>query len=174
MSQASTQQSRIDLLTVALRDAHALGGQALELCRRQVERLRNYPEMSARLNQHIEETKVQRDRVARCLDTLNSDPSTLKNVALQLAANLQAGLHSLAGDEVLKNLFASYAFEHFEIASYRSLVTMAENTNHNVIAELCQQNLEEEEAMAAWLGDHIAEITQTYMNRASTGQEAKR
>jgi ferritin-like metal-binding protein YciE len=39
-----------------------------------------------------------------------------------MAGNVQAMLNSVATDPVLKNLFALYAFEHFEIASYRSTV----------------------------------------------------
>ena len=29
--------------------------------------------------------------------------------------------HTLAGDEILKNSFANFAFENFEIAAYKSL-----------------------------------------------------
>ena len=36
--------------------------------------------------------------------------------------NLAAIGHAVMQDEVMKNTFASYAFEHFEIASYRALM----------------------------------------------------
>jgi hypothetical protein len=34
--------------------------------------------------------------------------------------------HAVAGDEILKNSFANFAFENFEIAAYKSLLTIAE------------------------------------------------
>ncbi len=40
--------------------------------------------------------------------------------------NLAAVGHSLTSDEVVKNSFANYAFEHFEQAAYMSLIAMAE------------------------------------------------
>ena len=35
-------------------------------------------------------------------------------------------LHAFASDEVMKHALASYAFEQFEAACYRALVTAAE------------------------------------------------
>ncbi|WP_431015504.1 DUF892 family protein [Bradyrhizobium pachyrhizi] len=34
--------------------------------------------------------------------------------------------HFMAGDETLKNTFANNAFEHFEIAAYKSLLTQVQ------------------------------------------------
>lgn len=45
---------------VGLRNAHAVEMEAIELMSRQVERLSNYPEIEARLRQHIDETRGSR------------------------------------------------------------------------------------------------------------------
>ena len=50
---------------------------------------------------------------------------------------------------MLKGTFASVSLEHYEIASYKSLIAMAEACNERSVAEVCRQNLREEEAMAS-------------------------
>ncbi len=167
-------QSPKDQLIEGLRNAYALEGQALEISERQAERLEHYPALRARIQQHVEETRQQQAMVEQCLSRLGTSPSTFKEMAMSLMGNLQAMTHAMAGDEVLKNTFASYAFEHFEIASYRSLIVMAEAAGEPEIARTCETILRQEESMARWIGDHLEETTRQFMARAETGGPAKR
>jgi ferritin-like metal-binding protein YciE len=48
-----------------------------------------------------------------------------------MVANVTALFHSAADEEILKNMFASNAFENFEIAAYKSLITLAEAAGCN-------------------------------------------
>ena len=148
-------QTAKDILIVGLRNAYALEGQALELTERQSERLEHYPQLRARVQQHLEETRQQQAMVEQCLNQLGTSPSSLKEMAMSLMGNLQAMAHAMAGDEVLKNTFGSYAFEHFEIASYKALIVMAETAGEPQIARTCETILRQEEAMADWLGRHL-------------------
>lgn len=167
-------QSAKDILVEGLTNAYALEGQALEITQRQVERLEHYPELRARIQQHVEETRQQQATVEQCLSRLGSSPSSFKEMSMKLMGNLQAMAHGMAGDEVLKNTFASYAFEHYEIAAYRSLVAMAEAAGEPEIARACEQILRQEEAMAAWIGEHLEDTTRRFIARAETGGAAKR
>jgi ferritin-like metal-binding protein YciE len=63
-------------------------------------------------------------------------------------------------------------FEHFEIASYKSLATMAEFVGHAPGIAAAQANLREEEVMAAWIDEHIQSTTITFLERAKAGQTA--
>ena len=65
-------------------------------------------------------------------------------------SSLAAIAHTIAPDEVLKNSMANDAFEHFEIASYKALLTLAELAGHAEAAAPLQQSLDEELRMAAW------------------------
>lgn len=62
-------------------------------------------------------------------------------MGLGIVGELAAVGHSFAGDEILKNSFANYAFEHFEMASYRPLITMAEVLGLERFQSALQQNL---------------------------------
>jgi ferritin-like metal-binding protein YciE len=93
---------------------------------RQLDRLVRYPEVADQLRMHRLETERQIERVEEILHSLRESHSRLKDMALNLVGNAAALSHTLAGDEILKNSFVNFAFENFEIASYRSLITLAD------------------------------------------------
>jgi ferritin-like metal-binding protein YciE len=77
--------------------------------------------------------------------------------------NAMAMAHVPAGDEILKNAFANAAVESFEIAAYKSLFTICDGAGQGQVVSLLQPSLQEEQSMAAWLDEHLEEITRTYM-----------
>lgn len=151
------------LFVDGLKNAHALEKQALSIMTPQVARLDHYPELRDRLQAHIEETNEQIRRLDEILATFDSSRSMLKDAALSMTGGMAAIGHSAAGDEILKNSFANYAFENFEIASYRSLITMGDDIALGSATGLLQQTLREEESMAQFMADNLPMITRRYM-----------
>jgi ferritin-like metal-binding protein YciE len=163
-----------DHLLVWLRDAYAMEGQAIELLERQIERLEHYPQILAKLEEHLTETRGQQAALEQTFNLLDSDPSALKTSVMKVAANIQGMLHGFASDEVMKHALASYAFEQFEAACYQALVTAAEQAGEREVVSTCSTILREEQAMASWLWDNLPHLTEQYMQRSATGAEAKR
>jgi ferritin-like metal-binding protein YciE len=64
-----------DVFIVGLRNAHAMEVQARELMERQSERLSDYPEVQAKVKQHLAETNQQLGRLEQCLDECGEVPS---------------------------------------------------------------------------------------------------
>jgi ferritin-like metal-binding protein YciE len=159
---------------VGLRDAHAVENQALSLINRQLDRLKNYDDVAERLRRHHGETEVQIQRLEEILGSLGESHSSLKDAALSLGGNLAALGHTIAGDEILKNTFANFAFENFEAASYRSLIVMAEAGSFTAAVEPLTASLDEEVAMAAWIEARIPEITTKYLSLSAAGEKADR
>ena len=159
---------------VGLRDAHAVENQALSLIDRQLDRLKNYDEVADQLRRHRGETEQQIRRLEEILTSLDESHSALKDAALSLGGNLAALGHTIAGDEILKNTFANFAFENFEAASYRSLITVAEAGSFTAAVPLLQTTLDEELAMAAWLEERVPAITTKYLTLSSQGEKADR
>ncbi len=163
-----------DFLVAGLKNAHAMEGQAISLTSAQADRLKHYPDLERRVRQHLEETEGQRARLEQCLRSLDAGPNPLKNAILKAGADMAAMFHAMNDDEVIKNSFASYAFEHFEIAAYKALIEAATLAGRPDILEICRQNLSEEEAMAKWIDDNQAELVRKYLARKSANVEAKR
>jgi ferritin-like metal-binding protein YciE len=166
------QSQGMQLLLTGLKNQHAVESQAISLLSRQVERLESYPEMEARMREHIDESKVQESRLEEILVGMNSSHSVLKDAGLSLTGNMAALMHSVAPDEIVKNSFANYAFEHFEIAAYRSLLALCDATGQTVGKSALQQSLNEEMAMAHWIDEHLEDTTQRYLQRLSVGLRA--
>src|ERR1700712_3590094 len=109
------------LFVTGLRDAHAMENQALSIMKPQAKRIENYPDVQQKLEQHISETEGQLKRLETVLSDLGENNSTLKDAALSVTGGVAALGHTAAPDEILKNSFANFAFENFEIAPYKSL-----------------------------------------------------
>ena len=162
-----------DLFVTGLKTAHAMENQALSIMKPQLHRIENYPEVAAKLEEHIRETEGQIVRLEEVLDGLAEDKSTLKDLALSFTGSMAALGHTVAPDEILKNSFANFAFENFEIAAYKSLITLAEYADLPALATPLKANLEEELAMARWLDENIAALTTKFAALKQHGDTAK-
>ncbi|TWG93142.1 MULTISPECIES: ferritin-like domain-containing protein [Luteimonas] len=158
-----------------LRDAHAMEQQAEQMLKAQAARIEHYPELKARIEQHIEETLGQQALLEGCITRLGSSPSRLKDAMGKVAAMGQAIGGMVASDEIVKGSMAGYVFEHMEIASYRTLIAAAEALGDQETRAACERILVEEEAMARWLQDHLPDVTRQFLERADTpGATAKK
>lgn len=162
------------IYVTGVRNAHALEKEAIQILERQIERLVDYPEVEARLRQHLAETNRQHERLDEILHSLGSDRSLLKDWITQLMGNAAAIAHVPMADEILKNTFANHAFEAFEIAAYKSLITMAEVTGHSHHVVSLRQSLEEEQRMAQWIFDNVDKVTRMYLEKEARGEKADR
>ena len=148
---------------VGLKNAHAMEKQALSIMKPQLSRIANYPEIADRLRKHIGETEMQLKRVDTILNDLRERHSAVKDMMLSVGGSMASLSHVITGDEILKNTFANYAFEHYEIAAYTSLSALCETLSQPDAAHLIEQSLEEERAMAAWIEDHIVPTTRRFV-----------
>lgn len=173
MSSSMTDTAR-SIYVTGLRNAHAMEAQAIELLERQIGRLQNYPEMAARMQQHVAESQAQQKRLEEALGSLSETYSSLKDTAMAALGNLLALGHAPAPDEVIKNTFANFAFEHYEMAAYKSLIALAEATGQVAAISGLRQSLQEEESMARWIDEHIRPTTLRFLERSEAGQTAGR
>lgn len=161
------------LFVDGLKNAHAVENQALSIMQPQLSRIENYPEIAEQLKLHIDETHRQIERLESVLDGLGASASSLKDAALSISGSMAAVMHSFASDEILKNTFANHAFENFEIAAYRSLITLGEAGEFKDATSLLNQSLGEERRMADWLLENTPRITLRYAELSALGERAK-
>ena len=161
------------IFVTGLKNAHAMENQALSIMKPQVKRIENYPEVARKLEQHIRETEGQITRLEEVLDSLSEDRSMLKDVALSFTGSMAAMGHSIAGDEILKNSFANFAFENYEIAAYKSLITIADLGGFPGHVAALKANLVEEMAMAKWLDENLRSVTVKFASLKEAGETAK-
>jgi ferritin-like metal-binding protein YciE len=151
-------------LTAWLRDAHAMESSLEQVLARHIAAAREHPELCAGLERHLDQTREQRESVARCLEILGTTPSGVKAMAGGFMGAMQGMSTGVFQDELIKNALADYAMEHFEIGCYSSLIAAAEDAGHDTIARICADIMREEVEMAGWLEDQIPQLTRLHLH----------
>jgi ferritin-like metal-binding protein YciE len=149
-------------LVAWLDDAHAMERGLVPILRNQVSHFERMPHVAARLLEHIEETEAHADRVRRCLLLLDANPSTVKSSMSSVMGTIEGASTALFADQVVKDALADYGAEQFEVGCYTALLTAATQLGYADVAELCAQNLEEDQAMADWILDELPALVEQY------------
>jgi ferritin-like metal-binding protein YciE len=142
--------------------------QAEEMLSAQADRLENYPVLAAGIERHLQETRSQRERLARCLERRGTSSSGAKDFGARFSALLQGFGGSMAAGEVVRGVMANYAFEHFEAASYRVLINAARAAGDDETARDCEDSRREEEAMADWLAAQMPGLVERFLYQNET------
>lgn len=131
-----------------LRDAHAMEKQAESMLESMASRIENYPDIKARIEQHISETKHQITMLEEVLDRNGISRSVLKDSMSKMAAMGQSIGGMFPSDEIVKDSISGYVFEQFEIACYTSLLAAAKKAGDTASIPTIEAILKEEMQMA--------------------------
>src|SRR5215212_11918572 len=148
-----------ELVIAWLNDAHAMELGIAQVLERHVEEARNHPDMQAGLQRHLEQTRRHAELVKSCVERMGGETSGLKTGMASVMGTVQGMTTKLAKDELIKNTLHDYGTEHFEIACYTSLLVAAEHLGDQQTAQICQQILGDEQAMAEFLFQQIPPTT---------------
>ena len=91
-----------------LRDAHAMEKQAESMLESMASRIDNYPDVRARIEQHINETKRQITLLEEILDRNDISRSVLKDSMSKMAALGQSIGGMFPSDEIVKGSISGY------------------------------------------------------------------
>jgi ferritin-like metal-binding protein YciE len=150
-------------LVAWLRDVHAMERTSVDTLDRLADRLVRYPQLAVRFREHWRESIGQAQHVETCLKNLGSDASTFKDLTSRFIGIAQAYAVAVVPDEVVKDCLAAYASRHFEIAAYVALGAAAVVLEEPAIAQMCEEHLQQERAMATWLEQQIPEVTVEFL-----------
>lgn len=164
----------LESLVAWLKDARAAEKAAIDILGNQDERIESYPDLHQKVREHLQVSRRQAERLEEQIQRLGGSSSTIKEGTAKFLGNIAALTNASAHDEAVKSVISNYAYEHFEIASYRSLVATAEAAGEEETRRVCEEILREEEAMAAWLEGYLPEVTRDYLQRLGSAQPAKR
>ncbi|MXP67713.1 ferritin-like domain-containing protein [Pantoea sp. Aalb] len=149
-----------------VKDAHAMEKQAESMLEKMASRLESYSSFKERIEEHIKETHEHQILVQNIIDHYCSSRSLFKDVAGKLCAFGQSIGGMMARDEIIKNAISNNVFEHFEIASYTSLITAALHINDTKSVQIFKRIREQEIAMADWTITNLPNITEQYLIRS--------
>jgi ferritin-like metal-binding protein YciE len=155
--------TRKDLVIAWLNDAHGMENALIQVLENHVKDAKDHPQMQAKLQQHLEQTRRHAQMVKDCVEGLGASTSAVKTGVSTLFGHMQAASTGAARDELVKNSIADYAAENFEIASYSALIAAAQELGDQKVAQVCQQILQDERDMANWLQQNLPSVVQQCM-----------
>ncbi len=150
-----------------LNDAYSLEQSLIQTLENHASQAKDHPQVQARIQQHIEETRRHADLVKGCIERLGGSTSSIKSGMSSVIGTVQGMSTGMSKDALVKNVLSDYSAEQFEIASYSSLITAAEAQGDVETARICQDIRQDEEAMAIWLAQQIPTATLELLQQQS-------
>ncbi len=108
-------------------------------------------ELQGMIQTHIDQTQRQIQNLEQAYDQMGQQPERVTCEAAQgLVAEGKEGMQEAEAGPLRDTMIASAQLkvEHYEVASYRGLLTAARQTGQNEIASLLLHNLQQEEQTA--------------------------
>lgn len=128
------------------------------------------PELAAAFDKHTQETQTHIATLEEVFSLLSEKPAAKKCDAM---AGLLAEADSIIGDTEKGSLtrdagliLAAQKVEHYEIATYGTLKTFAENMGHTDVVDLLQQTLDNEKATDVAL----TQIAESFVNEQAAAE----
>jgi ferritin-like metal-binding protein YciE len=137
-----------DLLIDELQDIYHAEKQLVKALPKMAKKAKS-DQLRQAIENHLEETKGQVQRLEQVFEKLDAKPRAKRCEAMEgLIEEAEQLMGEIATPEVLDAAMigAAQKVEHYEIASYGTLSTLAEELGHSEAARLLEQTLEEEKA----------------------------
>jgi ferritin-like metal-binding protein YciE len=162
MAKAASEQ-----LIKGLVDAHALESQSQQLLEAAIGAAGD-DEIGAVYRAHLMQTEEHQRHVAERLQELDTDPSQMKDSAMQAAALAIGGLVKAIPDSPLRLAAAAYAAENLEVAVYRLLRELAQRAEDRGTVAVVERILEQEEAAVELVAGTFARAVDVTLGQEPT------
>src|SRR5690242_15070051 len=100
-----------------IQDAYALENQIVQTLEAHAEQAQDFPQIQAKILQHLEQTKQHRARMEQRLQAYNHQPSTVKGAVSGMMGNMAGAMSGMRPDTLARNARDEYVTEHLEIAA---------------------------------------------------------
>ncbi|MFM0162579.1 Ferritin-like metal-binding protein YciE [Burkholderia sp. GAS332] len=163
---------RKDALLSALRDAYAMERDAERLLRIHATGSTSNPDVNARIEAHLTETLAYQKSLASCIARIDESGDTPLVLTDDFEVSIQTSAVGRSPDELVGNLQSLYVFKHQEIASYTSLIAIAEASGFFETKVACETIILGQIAMADWLLDRLSAAATAYLGRDASPEKS--
>lgn len=158
------------LMIEQLRDAYSAEKQALRIAQKMMKSSTN-ERLKQGFQMHMEQTEGQVQRIEEALEQLGGKPGRKVCEAMRgliEEANHEMGEHGKGATMDVVIIAAAQRIEHYEIAAYGAMATLAKSAGMPELGELLGRTLDEEKRM----DQQLTEIAESEVNMAFI-QEAR-
>lgn len=141
-----------------IQNAYALENQIAEALEKHVSETADFPDVQAKIQEHLEVTKQHRDRMVQRLSAYGESPSAIKDIGSSLMGNMMGLMAGMRPDTIARIARDEYVTEHLEIAAYTLLATTARAFGDEETARVAELNLQDEVEMQQWLLQNMPDV----------------
>lgn len=123
------------------------------------------PEVKEMIEKHIETTKEQAEKVKNEIERLGGDTSSIKAGMSEMFGSMSGLASDMTDDKIVKNAIAEHAAEHFEMATYMSIIHAAEMCGEDETADVAREIMEQETTTGKKVEENINMIVEYYINQ---------
>src|SRR5579871_6244919 len=156
---ANTDTDSRKMLVKGLEDVYALESHLVQVLNDHAKDAQDEPVIRQKIEQHLRETELHRDRIEQRLNALGAGKPGFKTTVSNVMGQVLGGTGGSRTNPLAKNARDEYASEQLEIASYVELITLAQSLGDVETVRTAQLNLRDEMAMQQWLIEHMPEVT---------------
>jgi ferritin-like metal-binding protein YciE len=141
-----------------LEDMYALEAHLVQVLDDHVKDAKDVPQVRQKIEQHLRETEMHRDRLEQRLHALGTGKPGVKSGFSHVLGQVIGSVAGTRSDTLAKNARDEYASEQLEIASYLELITVAQAVGDLETVRVAELNLRDEMVMQQWLLQHTPEV----------------
>jgi ferritin-like metal-binding protein YciE len=143
---SQTYSSLHDVFLLKLQSLYDIESEIIKALPKMIKRA-TYPELKSGFEDHLEVTKMQKERLEDVFDELGEKSKkvsvdAIRGLIKDVSWLLQQKMTPEARDASL--IAAAQYIEHYEIAGYGTALAWAEEMGHDTIADMLQETLDEE------------------------------
>lgn len=152
-------------LSAWLKDAYSMEIGLVPVLENHAKDAKDNPQLRARIEQHVLETRRHADLVKGCLERLGEKPNAIKSAVGKVTGVVTSAITAPFEDDIVKNGLADFATENFELASYKALAHAAQRDGDMETASVCQQIMQDEKNMAMYLDQALPTVVEQAMRK---------
>lgn len=146
-----------------LNNAYAMETDIVKTLESQIDDFDDFPDVQGMVRQHLEESKGHAEKVKACIERRGGDVSDIKSGMANIMATLKGASMEMMHDKAIKNTLVNYATEHFEIASYKSLIETAREVGDTESIPVFEGIIAEEEDMARMIDSEMPNTIREFL-----------
>lgn len=152
-----------EILLSWLKKAYAMEKNVEKVLEAHLKDAENMPEIQSDLQEHIDETKMQAEKVKAEIERLGGDISAIGEEMAEFMGWATGAASDLAKDKIVKNAIAEHATEHLEMATYMSIAEAAKICGESKTEKMAHEIMEQETEGAKKMEQNIKMVVAQYM-----------
>ncbi len=159
-----------ELLIRWLKNTYSLELVVIETLTEHLKKARGYPAIQLGIKKHLEMANAQAGRLEGCIKRLEN-PVKKEGDGLGKSAELLASAEKAKGDQIVRDMVVDFGLGCLEIASYKTLISLALHFGDQETVSVCKKFLDQEKNIAKTLDKTLPTVIQEYIHRENPNED---